>query len=88
MTEQQVDEIRQEIWDIRARASTEGWSEEQRRTAIHELLVQYGIDQQGVNFVDANGDGICDHLGMNQAQGQGHGQKRWQSMNQTGYPRT
>ena len=86
LTEQQVDEIRQKIWDIRARASKEGWSDEQTRTAIHELLVQYGIDQQGVNFVDANGDGICDHLDANQARG--HGQGRWQCMNATECSRT
>jgi hypothetical protein len=86
LTEQQVNEIRQKIWDIRARASTEGWSEEQTRTAIHQLLAQYDIDPQGSGFIDANGDGICDLLGMNQRQGRG--QTRWQCMNATGCPRT
>lgn len=86
LTQQQVNEIRQKIWDIRARASKEGWSEEQTRTAIHQLLTQYNIDPRGSGFVDANGDGVCDHLGMNQAQGQG--QRLWQCMNATGCPRT
>ena len=47
LTEEQVNEIRQKIWDIRAKASTEGWTAEQTSTAIHELLAQYGITAQG-----------------------------------------
>jgi hypothetical protein len=86
LTQQQVNEIRQKIWDIRARASTEGWSEEQTRTAIHQLLAQYDIEPQGPGFVDADGDGICDHLGVNHVQGQGY--RHWQCLNQTGCPRT
>ena len=86
LTEQQVNEIRQKLWDIRAHASTEGWSEEQTRTAIHRLLAQYDIAPQGPGFVDADGDGICDHLGVNHGQGQGY--RRSQCLNQTGCPRT
>lgn len=81
LTEQQVNEIRSKIWDIRERASAQGWTEEQTRTAIHELLTQYGINPQGLGFLDADGDGICDHLGMNR--GQGHGYRQWQCWNQT-----
>jgi hypothetical protein len=84
LTEQQVNEIRQKIWDIRARASAEGWSEEQMRTAIHQLLAQYGIDPEGPGFVDSDGDGICDHLGVNR----GHGYRHWQCLNQKACPRT
>jgi hypothetical protein len=86
LTEQQVNEIRQRIWDIRARASTEGWTDEQTRTAIHELLTQYGIDPQGPGFVDADGDGVCDHLGTYYWQGQGY--RHWQCLNQTACPRS
>jgi hypothetical protein len=83
LTEEQVNEIRQKIWDIRAKASTEGWTAEQTSTAIHELLAQYGITAQGPGFVDANGDAVCDNFGNSSRNG--HGRARWRSQcsNQT-----
>jgi hypothetical protein len=74
LTEQQIAEIRQKIWDIRAQASAKDWTEDQTRTAIHELLAQYGISPQGPGFVDANGDEVCDHLGNSYGRGQQHHQ--------------
>ena len=84
LTEQQIAEIRQKIWDIRTQASAEGWTEEQTTTAIHQLLAQYGISPRGPGFVDANGDGVCDHF----RNGHGRRQRGNQCWNQTVCPQT
>jgi hypothetical protein len=63
LTEQQINEIRQKIWEIRAKASASGWTEEQTRATIHELLAEYNISVQSSGFVDNDGDGVCDRLG-------------------------
>ncbi len=91
LTEQQVNEIQQKIWDIKAQASAKGWTAEQTSTAIHELLAEYGITAQGSGFVDANGDGVCDYCGNGSSgngsmNGHGHGQWRNQYVNQTACP--
>jgi hypothetical protein len=76
LTDQQIAEIRQKIWELRAQAVRENWTTEQLTTAIHDLLAQYGITPQGAYFTDANGDGICDYLGQGRGPmgGQGRGQ--------------
>jgi hypothetical protein len=84
LTQQQVNAIRQKIWDIRTQASAKGWTEEQTRTAIQQVLAQYGISPRGLGFVDVNGDGVCDHFGN----GHGRGQRRSQCWNQTACPWT
>jgi hypothetical protein len=91
LSEQQVNEIQQKIWDIKAEASAKGWTAEQTSTAIHELLAGYGITAQGSGFVDANGDGVCDNCGNGSSgngsmNGHGRGQWRSQYMNQTACP--
>ena len=86
LTEEQVNETRQKIWDIREQASAEEWTAEQTSAAIHELLAEYGITGQGPGFVDANGDGVCDNLGNGSRNGHGRRQGRNQCMNQTVCP--
>ncbi len=66
LTEQQITEIKDQMWNLRQQAAEEGWTDEQLMLAMHNLLAQYGIDASGPNFVDANGDGICDSLGRGQ----------------------
>jgi len=66
LTEQQISEIREKMRNLRQQAAEEGWTDEQLMLAMHNLLEQYGINASGPNFVDANGDGICDNLGQGQ----------------------
>ncbi len=84
LTDQQIAEIRQKMWELRAQAIKENWTAQQLATAMHELLAQYGIYTQGPYFTDANGDGICDYLG--QGRGPMGGQHRGNYANCTYCP--
>lgn len=46
LTEEQRNELKQKLYEIRTQAMEEGWSREQIRSAIQETLAQYGIDWQ------------------------------------------
>jgi hypothetical protein len=78
LTEQQITEIREKMWNLRQQAVKEGWTNEQLMSAMHNLLAQYGIEANGAYFVDANGDGVCDHLGNWQGQMRHH-QRQYQN---------
>jgi hypothetical protein len=78
LTEQQIIEIREKMWNLRQQAVKEGWTNEQLMSAMHNLLAQYGVEASGPYFVDANGDGVCDHLGNWQGQMRHH-QRQYQN---------
>jgi hypothetical protein len=78
LTEQQIIEIREKMWNLRQQAVKEGWTNEQLMSAMHNLLAQYGIEANGAYFVDANGDGVCDNLGNWQGQMRHH-QRQYQN---------
>ena len=50
---------------------------EQAKTAVKEQVKTVGKVQRGANFIDADGDGICDNVGLKAGlqgkSGRGHG---------------
>lgn len=73
-----TEEQRTTLQEKRAELLEEGASWEETREEMHELREELGIT--GPNFVDEDGDGVCDHAGTGgykHAAGSGRGHGRW-----------